>query len=132
MTDKTTTETETKTVDSTPTSGAAVSAPPSAVKGSADPKKATGAPGGARTFQKNERPRRPRRGGKPRERREFDQKIISIRRVTRVVAGGRRFSFSVSIVIGDRKGKVGVFPISEKSWKDIGTWGEYLKQIDNS
>ena len=28
-----------------------------------------------------------------------------------------------------RKGKVGVFPISEKSWKDIGDWNEYLKQI---
>src|SRR3989338_1323308 len=39
---------------------------------------------------------------------EFDQKIIDIRRVTRVVAGGRRFSFSVAIVIGDRKGAVGV------------------------
>lgn len=63
---------------------------------------------GKRVFQKNEHPRRSRRGGKPRERREFDQKIISIRRVTRVVAGGRRFSFSVSMVIGDRKGRVGV------------------------
>jgi small subunit ribosomal protein S5 len=39
---------------------------------------------------------------------EFDQKIIDIRRVTRVVTGGRRFSFSVAVVIGDRKGKVGV------------------------
>jgi small subunit ribosomal protein S5 len=39
---------------------------------------------------------------------EFDQKIINIRRVTRVVAGGRRFSFSVAIVIGDRKGSVGL------------------------
>jgi len=53
--------------------------------------------------------RRPRRGGRPeRVRPEFDQKIISIRRVTRVMAGGRRFSFSVAMVIGDKKGKVGV------------------------
>ena len=53
--------------------------------------------------------RRPRRGGRPeRVRPEFDQKIVSIRRVTRVMAGGRRFSFSVSMVIGDKKGKVGV------------------------
>ena len=54
-------------------------------------------------------PRRPRRGGREeRARQEFEQKIISIRRVTRVMAGGRRFSFSVAMVIGDKKGKVGV------------------------
>ena len=39
---------------------------------------------------------------------EFDQKILNIRRVTRVVAGGRRFSFSVALVAGDRKGCVGL------------------------
>lgn len=39
---------------------------------------------------------------------EFDQKIISIRRVTRVVAGGRRFSFSVALVAGDKKGSIGL------------------------
>jgi len=39
---------------------------------------------------------------------EFEQKILNIRRVTRVVSGGRRFSFSVAIVIGDKKGSVGV------------------------
>ncbi len=51
-----------------------------------------------------------RRGGPrpPRVRSEFDQKMINIRRVARVVAGGRRFSFSVAIIIGNRKGKVGV------------------------
>ncbi|MEK7564239.1 MAG: 30S ribosomal protein S5 [Patescibacteria group bacterium] len=38
---------------------------------------------------------------------EFDQKILNIRRVTRVVAGGRRFSFSVALVAGDNKGSVG-------------------------
>lgn len=39
---------------------------------------------------------------------EFDQKILNIRRVTRVVAGGRRFSFSVALVAGDRKGAIGL------------------------
>jgi small subunit ribosomal protein S5 len=39
---------------------------------------------------------------------EFDQKILDIRRVTRVVAGGRRFSFSVALVAGDKKGSVGL------------------------
>lgn len=43
-----------------------------------------------------------------RVRSEFAQKIINIRRVTRVVAGGRRFSFSVAMVLGDKKGRVGV------------------------
>lgn len=39
---------------------------------------------------------------------EFDQKIINIRRVTRVVAGGRRFSFSVALIVGDKKGSIGL------------------------
>jgi small subunit ribosomal protein S5 len=55
-------------------------------------------------------PRRPRRGTgrSERVRPEFEQKIISIRRVTRVMGGGRRFSFSVAMVIGDKKSRVGV------------------------
>lgn len=54
--------------------------------------------------------RGPRRGGNrpERERSEFAQKMIGIRRVARVMAGGRRFNFSVAIVIGDKKGRVGV------------------------
>ena len=43
-----------------------------------------------------------------RERSEFAQKLIGIRRVARVMAGGRRFNFSAAIVLGDKKGKVGV------------------------
>lgn len=56
------------------------------------------------------RQRRSRRGGRrdERSRPEFDQKLVGIRRVTRVMAGGRRFSFSVTMVIGDKRGKVGV------------------------
>ncbi len=57
-------------------------------------------------FSKN-----PRRKGRPRAERpksEYDQRIIGIRRVTRVVAGGRRFSFSVVVVAGNHKGAVGV------------------------
>ncbi len=37
---------------------------------------------------------------------EFDQKVIDIARVTRVMAGGKRMSFRACIVIGDRKGRV--------------------------
>lgn len=54
------------------------------------------------------RGRGPQRDRAPRERSEFDQATIDVRRVARVMAGGRRFSFSVTVVIGDRKGRVGV------------------------
>lgn len=49
-----------------------------------------------------------RRDRAPREKSEFDQATLDVRRVARVMAGGRRFSFSVTVVIGDRKGRVGV------------------------
>ena len=39
---------------------------------------------------------------------EFKDKVLDIRRVTRVVAGGKRFRFRVTVVIGDEKGRVGV------------------------
>lgn len=51
--------------------------------------------------------RGPRRGGDER-RSEFAQKMLSIRRVARVMAGGRRFNFSVCMALGDKKGRVGV------------------------
>lgn len=69
-----------------------------------------GSTGGSGGGDDRRNPRRARRTTRrdDRVRSEFDQKIISIRRVTRVMAGGRRFSFSVAIVIGNKKGKVGV------------------------
>lgn len=57
------------------------------------------------------RGRAPRAGGRPRaprERGEFEQVTIDARRVARVMAGGRRFNFSLVVVIGDKKGRVGV------------------------
>lgn len=48
------------------------------------------------------------RGRAPRERGEFEQVTIDVRRVARVMAGGRRFNFSLVVVIGDKKGRVGV------------------------
>lgn len=59
--------------------------------------------------EKNERRNNRRRGSreeKPKS--EFDHKLITIRRVSRTVAGGRRFSFSALVVVGNRKGKVGI------------------------
>lgn len=61
------------------------------------PRGAGGRPGGRspRTFAERPKP-------------EFEQRILNIRRVTRVVAGGRRMSFAVAMVIGDGKGSVGL------------------------
>ncbi len=48
------------------------------------------------------------RGRRPeREKDEFDQKMIDLARVTRVMAGGKRMRFRACIVVGDRKGRLG-------------------------
>ncbi len=93
-------------VETTPVGDTPVEAGKPAAGASDRPHRGGGARGGSR--EKNAR--RPRRGGRrdERVRSEFDQKIIDIRRVARVVAGGRRFSFSVAVAIGNKKGKVGV------------------------
>ncbi|MEK7569525.1 MAG: 30S ribosomal protein S5 [Patescibacteria group bacterium] len=59
-------------------------------------------------MEKDQRKKNTARRAFGRPKPEFDQKIISIRRVTRVVAGGRRFSFSVALLAGDKKGTVGL------------------------
>lgn len=43
-----------------------------------------------------------------REKPEFEQKLLDVRRTARMVAGGRRFSFRAVIIIGNKKSKVGV------------------------
>lgn len=55
----------------------------------------------ARNFKK-------KKGGRRRPKPEFEQKLLDLARVTRVVKGGRRFRFRATVVIGNRKGKVGV------------------------
>ncbi|MFH1626862.1 MAG: 30S ribosomal protein S5 [bacterium] len=62
-------------------------------------------------FNKDDRAKNPRRfsHGKPEKiKPEFDQKILNIRRVTRVTKGGKKMNFSVHIVIGNKKGSIGV------------------------
>jgi small subunit ribosomal protein S5 len=39
---------------------------------------------------------------------EFKEKVLDLRRVARVVAGGKRFRFRATVVIGDERGRVGV------------------------
>lgn len=60
-----------------------------------------------RVFNKN-RKGPAKRDTRERVKPEYDQKILNIRRVARVATGGRRFQFSVAMVVGNRKGSVGV------------------------
>lgn len=48
------------------------------------------------------------RRDQPQEEKQFDERIVNIDRVARVVKGGRRFRFRALAVVGDRKTKVGI------------------------
>ena len=47
-------------------------------------------------------------GNKDKVKKEFDELLLEVRRVTRVTTGGRRMSFRATVLVGNRKGKIGV------------------------
>ena len=56
--------------------------------------------------QRGNRSQQRRRPTRPRD--DFDNQLIQLDRVTRVTKGGKRFSFRALVVVGDKKGKVGI------------------------
>jgi small subunit ribosomal protein S5 len=58
--------------------------------------------------QRRGRDPRNRRSDMPQEAKQFDERVVHVDRIARVVKGGRRFRFRALIVLGDHKNRVGI------------------------
>ncbi len=55
----------------------------------------------------NNNRRNDRRGNRQQQEKEFEDRVVKINRITKVVKGGRRMRFSALVVVGDKKGRIG-------------------------
>ncbi len=81
---------------------------PKEVRAQGGPEEAGGGEGQQRKGRRGSRDNR--RGGddRGREQSEWEEKILQIRRVTKVVKGGKKLSFRAVVAVGNKKGQVGV------------------------
>ena len=63
---------------------------------------------GGKDFKKSRPDFKKKKFNKERVESEFDKRTISVRRVTKVVKGGKKMHFSVTMIVGDKKGRIGI------------------------